>query len=230
MSHLSAGHSAAGGYSLPQARPPFPMLATTPPRLLLLDFDGLVADYSHAARIVALATHCNVEPAAVAQAIFGSGLEAAHDSGRIDAAGYLREITQALGSPLDEAGWIAARVAASRAKPQVVEMLGKLDPALVVGILSNNSALMLQAIRQIAPGLFPRLDGKVLCSAMLGVRKPAPEAFVAALAYFGVEARHALFVDDLFVNVRGARAAGLHAETARDARTLRKVLRRYRLL
>jgi FMN phosphatase YigB (HAD superfamily) len=36
-----------------------------------------------------------------------------------------------------------------------------------------------------------------------------------------------LFVDDLFANVRGARAAGLHAETVRDGRGLGKVLKRY---
>ena len=202
----------------------------TPPRLLLLDFDGLLVHYSHAVRIATLAHHCEVEPEAVAQAIFGSGLEAAYDSGRIDTATYLREIGRALGRPLDEAGWITARVASCRPQPQVVELVRQLDPGLTIGILSNNGGLMPQVMQQVVPALFPRLEGKLLCSAMLGVRKPAPEIFAAALVHFGVEARYALFVDDLFVNVRGARAAGLHAETARDARTLRKVLKRYRLL
>lgn len=37
------------------------------------------------------------------------------------------------------------------------------------------------------------------------------------------------FIDDTFANVQGARRAGLHADTARDARALRRVLVRYGL-
>jgi len=115
-------------------------------------------------------------------------------------------------------------------QPQVVELVRQLDGDVAVGILSNNGALLPDVVRQVLPALHARLHGRVLCSATLQARKPHPEAFAAALARCGTEAGHALFVDDLFVNVRGARAAGLHAETARDARTLRKVFKRYRLL
>jgi len=45
-----------------------------------------------------------------------------------------------------------------------------------------------------------------------------------------VRAQDTLFVDDLFVNVQGARAAGLHADTVVDARSMRTVIRRYGLL
>lgn len=202
----------------------------SPPRLLLLDFDGLLVHYSHSARLLHLARSCGVEPAKVAEAVFASGLESAHDSGRLDTAAYLRRMGEALGSKVDEGTWIAARVASCRVQPQVVELVRQLDDDVAVGILSNNGALLPEVVRQVLPALHARLHGRVLCSATLQARKPHPEAFAAALARCGTEAGHALFVDDLFVNVRGARAAGLHAETARDARTLRKVFKRYRLL
>ncbi|WP_028917879.1 HAD-IA family hydrolase [Pseudoxanthomonas sp. J35] len=200
------------------------------PRLLLLDFDGLLVHYSHGARLLHLARSCGVEAAQVAEAVFASGLEAAHDSGSLDTASYLRRIGEALGSRLDEAPWIQARVASCRVQPQVVELVRQLDGQVAVGILSNNGGLLPEVVRQVLPTLHPRLHGRVLCSAALQARKPHPGIFAAALAHCGTEARHALFVDDLFVNVRGARAAGLHAETARDAQTLRKVFKRYGLL
>ena len=46
----------------------------------------------------------------------------------------------------------------------------------------------------------------------------------------GSEPARTLFVDHLFRNVQGARAAGLHADTAWHAQSLRRVLRRYQLL
>ena len=84
-------------------------------------------------------------------------------------------------------------------------------------------------MRGIVAPLFPLLEGRVLCSGALGVRKPEAAAFARALDHFGVAAAQVLFVDDVFANVQGARAAGLQADTVTDARTLRRVLRRYGL-
>ncbi|WP_321169841.1 HAD-IA family hydrolase, partial [Stenotrophomonas sp. SG1] len=77
------------------------------------------------------------------------------------------------------------------------------------------------------PEPFPALQGRVFCSADFGLRKPAPAVFLRTLDALDVAPAHTLFVDDLFANVRGARAAGLHAETVRDGRGLGKVLKRY---
>jgi len=49
------------------------------------------------------------------------------------------------------------------------------------------------------------------------------------MALLGARAGRTLFVDDLFTNVRGARQAGLRAETATDSRSIGKVLKRYAL-
>ncbi len=200
-----------------------------PPRLLLLDFDGLLAGYSHPVRIAHLARSCDADPQQVAQAVFASGLETAYDSGLIDTGDYLDRIGQALHCRLDAETWIAARVASCRAQPPVVELVRRMAQRMPVGILSNNGALMAEAMPRIVPELFPLLHGRVLCSGMLGARKPTAEAFARALAHFDTAPGRTLFVDDLFANVRGARAAGLQAETAKDARSLRKVLKRYRL-
>lgn len=199
------------------------------PRLLLLDFDGVLAHYSHERRIAHLARTAGCEPARVADVLFASGLETEYDSGRIDTSTYLRRLGDGLGCAIDEAAWIASRLAGSRADPGVIEQVLAAAAGTPVGVLTNNGALMAHAMRGIVAPLFPLLEGRVLCSGALGVRKPEAAAFTRALDHFGVAAAQVLFVDDVFANVQGARAAGLQADTVTDARTLRRVLRRYGL-
>lgn len=199
------------------------------PKLLLLDFDGVLAAYSRTARIAHLAAHCSCEPARVCEVLFASGLETAYDGGDIATAAYLHRLGAGLGAQVDEADWIAARVAGSRGDPGVIERVLALADGIDIGVLTNNGALMAQAIPQIVPTLFPLLRGRVLCSGALGGRKPQAEVYRRALVHFGVAPRHALFIDDLFVNVRGARAIGLPAETASGTRALRRALARHGL-
>ncbi|QNH11467.1 hypothetical protein HEP75_00886 [Xanthomonas sp. SI] len=199
------------------------------PKLLLLDFDGVLATYSRTARIAHLAAHCGCDPARVREVLFASGLETAYDGGDIATVAYLHRLGEGLGAHVDEADWIAARVAGSRGDPGVIERVLALADRIDIGVLTNNGALMAQAIPQIVPTLFPLLRGRVLCSGALGGRKPQAEVYRRALDHFGVAARQALFIDDLFVNVRGARAIGMPAETASGARALRRALARHGL-
>lgn len=198
--------------------------------LLLLDFDGVLAQYAHARRCAALAAHAGCSPARVHEVLFDSGLERAYDSGALETRAYLRTLGEGIGAPVDEAAWIAARIAACRADPQVEALVLRAAMQRPIAVLTNNGALMAAAIPRIVPGLFPLLEGRVLCSGALGTRKPEAGAYAAALARLGGQAAATLFVDDRFVNVRGARQAGLHADTVHDARSMRRVLSRYRLL
>ncbi|MDC7808250.1 HAD-IA family hydrolase [Luteimonas sp BLCC-B24] len=203
----------------------------TPPRLrlVLLDLDGVLVRYSHRARVAHLAHAAACTPAHVSKVMFDSGLERAYDCGVLDTATYLQRLGTALGATIDAAAWIEARVAGTQADPAVLACVASLVLRIEVGVLTNNGALMRDAMPRILAPLFPMLDGRVLCSGVLGVRKPNREIFGHALTHFDVRAQETLFVDDLFVNVQGARAAGLHADTVVDARSLRTVLRRYGL-
>jgi len=205
------------------------MTAAVRPRLLLLDFDGVLAHYSHERRIAHLAGVAGCEPARVAEVLFASGLETEYDSGRIDTGNYLRRLGEGLECRIDEAAWIAARVAGNRADPRVVEQVLAVSAHTPIGVLTNNGALMTQAMRTIVAPLFPLLEDRVLCSGALGVRKPDAAIYARALAHFDVAAAQVLFVDDKFVNVQGARASGLQADTVDDARALRRVLKRHGL-
>lgn len=196
---------------------------------LLLDFDGVLARYRRERRIAHLAAHAGAGFGRVHAALYGSGLEARYDAGAIDTGDYLRALGEGIGAPVDEDAWLAARLAATEADPQALARVLALDGGLPLAILTNNGALMARAIPRIVASLLPRLEGRVLCSGPLGGRKPDPQVFGRALDRLGWNPATTLFVDDLFVNVQGARAAGLHADSVRDARALGRVLGRYGL-
>ncbi|KFA22762.1 hypothetical protein KWU_0109670, partial [Xanthomonas vasicola pv. musacearum NCPPB 4394] len=197
-------------------------MSPTPTSLLLLDFDGVLAHYARPRRMAALATAAGCSPQRVHEVLFAQGLERAYDAGAIDTHAYLAQLSEELRHPIDRATWITARVAACRADPSVVAQVLAVSATTAVAVLTNNGPLMLDAIERVVPSLFPLLQDRVLCSGALGGRKPDVQVYQRALAQLGQRAEHTLFVDDLFVNVRGARAAGLHADTVRDARALRR--------
>jgi len=203
----------------------------TAPRvgLVLFDFDGVLARYSRAVRLRALAEAAGCSTSQASAALLESGLERAYESGTLDTPAYLARLGDGLGAPIDATTWIDARVAATQADAGAIVMVQTLAARMPIGVVTNNGPLIRQAIPRIVPTLFPMLEGRVLCSGALGVRKPQRAIFERALAHFGAKAHETLFLDDLFVNVRGARAAGLHADTVVDARSMRKVLRRYGL-
>ena len=195
---------------------------------LLLDFDGVLVRHARHLRVRHLAASTGCSVAQVQAALFDSGLEQQHDAG-LDSTLYLQQVSAALGSTLSIAQWQAARIAASLPQAGVIERIEQVARRLPIAILTNNGALMADTIPRILPTLATALHGRILCSGALGGRKPDPAVFMQAVELLGAGAGRTLFIDDLFTNVRGARQAGLQAETAADSRSIGKVLKRYAL-
>lgn len=195
-----------------------------PLHALLLDFDGLLADYDHRMHLRVLADAANCTPEHVGSALREEGLEFAHARGELDGEQLLHALNQQLGSQLQAQDWFNARSAATSLRHDSVSLLGRIRSSVKVAILTNNGPLTVPVIEQLLPNI------SVLCSAQLGVRKPDPAAYRAATDALQVAPARALFVDHLFRNVQGARAAGLQADTAHHTQSLRRLLRRWHLL
>jgi putative hydrolase of the HAD superfamily len=88
--------------------------------------------------------------------------------------------------------------------------LGRLKAAgLALGVVSNSEGRVEEALE--AAGLRQYFD-VVVDSALVGIEKPDPRIFQAALQALGVLPEETLFVGDLYeVDVIGARAAGIEA-------------------
>lgn len=118
-----------------------------------------------------------------------------------------------------EADLTAALLASLRFSPfpDAGEMLiGARDRGQRVVVASNWDVSLPRVLAELE--LAPLLDG-VVTSAQIGVRKPAPEMFGAALALVSTPAEHAIHVgDSLEEDFFGARAAGLGAVLLRRPR------------
>lgn len=197
--------------------------------LLLLDVDGVLLDYQRSVRVRHIAHGLCVDNAQVQQVLFETGLETRYDSGMTDTAAYLRALSEGLQAEVSEALWIQARLAASRPRAEVVQRILALSESVRIGVLTNNGPLMAEVLRALLPTLCHRVGEGLLCSGALGGRKPDPALYLRALQRLQAAPSRTLFIDDLFTNVRGARLAGLQAETVRDGRGVGRVLKRYGL-
>ena len=198
----------------------------TRPALLLLDFDDVLADFAARQRDRVLAQALDLDPACITQAMAvlqqSAGKAHSHDS--------LHERLQAhLGLAIDPAQWHHARMSATSVRGDSRQLLTQLHPDCQLAILSNNPAALATPIAA-ALDLAGLPAARVLTSGALGLRKPDPACFQAALAHLRSAPAQTLFIDNLFRNVRGARAAGLMADTAHHAQSLRRVLKRHHLL
>ncbi len=97
-----------------------------------------------------------------------------------------------------------------RTRPGTREALDRLRAAgLRLGVVSNSDGRVEEALT--AAGIRDHFE-VVLDSALVGVEKPDPAIFRAALTALGVAADETLYVGDLYeVDVVGAQAAGLDA-------------------
>lgn len=197
--------------------------------LLLLDVDGVLLDYQRSVRVRHLAHGLCVDSAQVQQVLFESGLETRYDSGVTDTAAYLRALSEGLQAEVSETLWIQARLAASRPRADVLQRIVAVPASVRIGVLTNNGPLMVEVLRALLPTLCQRVGDGLLCSGALGGRKPDPALYQRALQRLQATPSRTLFIDDLFTNVRGARQAGLQAETVRDGRSVGRVLKRHGL-
>jgi HAD superfamily hydrolase (TIGR01509 family) len=145
-------------------------------------------------------------------------MELASGNDRERAAAYIEALFLLSGVPPESLGQVrdclsrmhTERHLWSLVAPRSAESLARLRQAgLKLAVVSNSDGRVEQALE--AAGLRQYFD-VVIDSALVGVEKPDPRIFHAALEALGVAPDEALYVGDLYeVDVLGARAAGLDA-------------------
>lgn len=128
-------------------------------------------------------------------------------------------LTTYAGTPVDPAGVLRRLFGGITADEAMYALVADLKRAGVkVALLSNSWGSIYPRAR------LEELFDVVVISGEVGLRKPDAAIFELALERLGVPAESAVFVDDVEVNVEGARAAGLTGVVHTDAATTRAAL------
>jgi putative hydrolase of the HAD superfamily len=181
--------------------------------LVFLDYERMAAAVG-----AALDLPITGEGLAAGAAEASRAMERARVTDRERAAAYLESLFRTAGVPPARMGEVKACLTDlhgqlhlwSRVAADTHAALGRLRAAgLRLGVVSNSDGRVEEALR--AADLLGYFD-VVLDSALVGVEKPDPAIFRAALAALDVPPAEALYVGDLYeVDIVGARAAGMPA-------------------
>ena len=197
---------------------------------LVIDLDGVIRHWDDAG-VHELEAQLDL-PAGVlsASALRKDRLDRAMD-GRLPFEAWCREVGEELAASHGVDADAAADAWAStpwRIDLTVVDLVRSVrDGGAEVALLSNASTRLEDDLAR--SGILEEFD-VALSSAVLGVTKPDPAAFLAAADRLGVAPERCLFIDDVQANVDGAAAVGMRAERFKDPEQLRTTLEAVGLL
>lgn len=180
-------------------------------KLLLLDLDDVLVDYSQSIHCRELAEVAGTNSAAIQRAVFDSGLERRSDSSEFHLDEYMNLLRTQWGLDIPVDAFIAARRKSTHARQSMLAICKQLQHQVQLGILTNNGHWLHQNIDRIVPQLKSLFGTRLVCSGSIGIQKPEPTAYLACLERLGYSANSTLFVDDKLSNVTGAHEAGLEA-------------------
>ncbi len=141
------------------------------------------------------------------------------ETGRMTEARFLElvsgALTQALGREVSLHGFGERYFAHLHANEPMIEFMRELrGRGYKLAICTNNVREWEGRWRAKLP--VDEIFDDVIDSAFVGTRKPEPQIYELTLGRLGVDARQALFVDDIEVNCTAARELGIHAVWFRD--------------
>ena len=153
--------------------------------------------------------------------IFGGGHVTSfikdYEVGAIDDDQFVKEIHKIAKKQNDDQVAIAAWNAMLVDFPaERIEYLHELKSRYRLFLFSNTNSLHLQSFRKtysetFNKAIFDDLFEKAYYSHVIKLRKPTVEAFQYVVKDAGIDPSETLFIDDMLVNVEGARKAGLQS-------------------
>lgn len=139
----------------------------------------------------------------------------------VDVAGFAQLFeaeAAALGHQVDGAAVLA--LLAGEVRPEMVEAIARIQASpLKLACLTNNfrtGDASSNASGGAEPGVKAMFD-HIIESSVIGIRKPEPEFYRRALEIVGVAPEQAVFLDDLGINLKPARAMGMTTIKVVDA-------------
>jgi epoxide hydrolase-like predicted phosphatase len=178
-------------------------------RAIIFDIGGVLVRTVDRAPRQALADQLGMTAQALEELVFGG------ESGRQAQLGNLDESEQWVYA-CRQVGWPVEQVAEFRAQffggdrfdTELLEYIRQLHQNYKTGIISNAMSETRALIE--GPWKMGGLFDSIVLSGEVGVMKPDPRIYQAALQRLDVQAEQAVFIDDFLHNIDGARTVGMH--------------------
>ncbi|HEY0682675.1 MAG TPA: HAD family phosphatase [Steroidobacter sp.] len=194
-------------------------------RLVVFDFDGVMIDFVPERRLQFLEQLTGKPAADIHAAIWGSDFEIGAEQGAYRTGdAYLAAFNERIGFQLSRAQWIAARRSAMQLRPDMVEYARSLSERVSLALLTNNGALLHEALPELVPEVCGVFIKNLHASYEFGARKPDTEVFTRLLEHCRVPAQQAVFIDDYYEFIQGAISAGMHGIHFQNLPQLRAAL------
>jgi putative hydrolase of the HAD superfamily len=186
--------------------------------LYLFDFDKTLYAYDFRKRLPALSRMSGVSQYHLAKTWWAGGYETRAELGEwATAQEYLDKFAEVTGARITLDEWCEARHEASTPNVGVVDALRLAATLGTVSLFSNNPPPFVATLAKMAPDVAEILGPNVLVSCEIGIRKPDPRAYLAALKHYGAVSTEAFFVDDSASNIAGAQSDGIESFHYTDA-------------
>jgi HAD superfamily hydrolase (TIGR01509 family) len=199
-----------------------PAMAVT--RALLIDLDGVIRTW-RSQEDPNREREFGLPPGAIAHIAFAPERLMPAITGQIADPVWRGQITAELARQFPQANAVGAMAwwsaSPGETVPEVVELVRAFRQFGPVVLVTNATTRLPDDLSRL--GLTTLFD-HMISSAVVGVAKPAPAIFTAALAAAGVAAAETLFVDDFPTNVAAAQALGIPAQRYVGVAELQAVL------
>lgn len=177
-------------------------------RAVFFDLGGVIVRTEYQAPRELLAERLNMTYEDLNKLVFESDTSRKASIGTIKTDEHWAAITRRLGRPASETTKIRADFFAGDVIDRaLLDFIRKLRPKHKTGIISNAWPDMRDYL--VENKVDDAFDALVV-SSDVGLMKPDPKIYQIALDRVKAEPQEAVFVDDLFENVEGARALGMH--------------------
>jgi putative hydrolase of the HAD superfamily len=189
---------------------------------------GVIFSYNPDVRWQKFAEHTGETASAIRKRLADSGYAQTCDMGRLKGKKAYAEGIRLLGKRLSLERFAQIWVSAFKPDEAVQELVGGLKNRCALALLSNNSDLVRTGLESAYPHVMELFRPR-LFSADLGLMKPDPRSFAAALELLGSEASTTLLIDAAISNTSTAESLGLPSHTFQDAEALGIALTDYGL-
>lgn len=195
-------------------------------RAILFDFGNVIAFFDHRRATRRFAESSPMDPAAMYHAIYDNELEHEFESGRIDAYDFVGRVMDLIEYRGRREQMQAEFIDIFTPNRAVIDVIPRLKPRYRLVLASNTNPLHFGHYREQFADTLRYFDAVAL-SYEVGSRKPAAEYFDYAVRLTGCRADECLFVDDMALNVAGAKASGLHGLVYQPELDLPRALREF---